>query len=499
MPSEMTKLLSRCALIVSCFAIALLVALATASEAAAAGWTLRQLPPQPIEEGNPYEVVLEGVSCPSDSLCVAVGALDTVTSSQSPTGGADHWHVVKPMYDEPKQSCLEEEQAPGFCDSPRGSLQAVSCPSERLCVAVGYEGSVFTTTDPTGGADAWSVSDVNEGPGASHLTAVSCPSPSLCVAVSGGYGGSAGRVFTSTDPASEIWRRTQIGGSPDLRGVSCATPSLCVAVAKEGWIFVSGDPTGGASAWRAVDSPTPRDLFAVSCVAATLCAAGDAGGNILTSTDPTGGFAEANADGSVQITNLSCPTTTRCVAVTNNGDVLTSSDPTGGASSWSFENLVPFEAEGTGGSRFVKNALFGASCASTSLCVLVGAESRIFTATDPFAPPALFTRTPRKRGRLRPRTVILFAENFWKSNVTRRQRVKARFRFYSRDGARGFLCKRDRGPWRRCHSPLRYWVPTGHHVLRVRAIGRTGLRGPVASLRFRVMHPHPHSKHRRAP
>src|SRR5205085_4530473 len=109
---------------------------------------------------------------------------------------------------------------------------------------------------------------------------------------------------------------------------------------------------------------------------------------------------------------------------------------------------------------FVKNALFGASCASTSLCVLVGAESRIFTATDPFAAPTpAATRPSRKRGRLRPRTILVFAEGFWKNRTTRRHRVKARFRFYSRDGARRFLCKRDRGPWRRCHSPLRYWVP----------------------------------------
>ena len=54
--------------------------------------------------------------------------------------------------------------------------------------------------------------------------------------------------------------------------------------------------------------------------------------------------------------------------------------------------------------------------------------------------------------------------------------------------ARGFECKRDRGPYRRCHSPLRYWVSHGRHVLRVRAIGPTGLRGPAAVKGFRVLH-----------
>lgn len=488
-----TRSLARYASILSCFAIALLaMAGAPVSQATAAKWNLRQLPPQPLSDGTPFQAYLYGASCPSNSLCLAVGAFDTIAFSRTPTGGAEQWHVVNPKYDEPKQRCLEEGEPEAFCSSPRGSIRAVSCATESLCVAVGYEGSVFTSTDPTGGAKAWGVSDLNDGPGAAHLTAVSCPSPSFCAAVSGGYGESAGRIFTSTNPSSGIYKTVQLPGFPDLRGVSCATPSLCVAVGVGGRIFVSGDPAGGASAWRPVGSPTPRDLFAVSCVADTLCAAGDAGGNILTSTDLAGGggFAAANADGSVQITGLSCPTTSNCVAVTNNADVLTSTDPTGDADAWSFENLVPFEVDKTGDSTFVKNALFGLSCASTSLCVLVGAESRIFTAADPFAAPASSpTRSPNKRGRLRPRTILVFAEGFWKNRTTRRHRVKARFRFYSKEGARSFLCKRDRGPWRRCHSPLRYWTPIGHHAIRVRAIGRTGLRGPVTKLRFRVMHP----------
>ncbi len=86
----------------------------------------------------------------------------------------------------------------------------------------------------------------------------------------------------------------------------------------------------------------------------------------------------------------------------------------------------------------------------------------------------------------------MFAEGFWKSAVTRHRRLKARFHFYSRDGATGFECRRDRGRWRRCHSPLRYWVAVGRHALRVRAIGTTGLRGPVATVRFKVAHRRPH-------
>jgi hypothetical protein len=484
--------LKPCLRLLGCL-IALVGVLAVpAGSAAASKWTVRQLPPKPLEGGSGTDQVpFYGVSCPSESLCVAVGALDTVAFSQSPTAGADRWHLGYPTYDEPKQSCLEEEVPAESCSVPRGTLDGVSCATESLCVAVGYEGSVYVSTDPASGPGTWAITDVNDGHGGTHLTAVSCPSAALCVAVSGGNGEAAGRVLTSTDPASGSWQASRLAGSPDLRGVSCATPSLCTAVAKGGGIFVSSDPTGGASAWRQAGSPTPRDLQAVSCVT-TLCAAGDAGGNILTSTDPTGSgsFLATNADGSVQVTGLTCPTTSRCVAVDNNADVLTSTDPTGGPGSWTFENLVPFEAEAHDFGQFVKNALFGASCASPSLCVLVGANSRIFTATDPFAAPAPSSGggSPGKRARRRPRTHLVFAEGFWKGSATRHRRVKAHFRFYSRDGARGFVCKRDRGPWRRCHSPLRYWVPIGHHVLRVRAIGPTGLRGPAASLGFEVTH-----------
>ena len=477
----------------SCWVIAVLaIVAAPPSPAAASNWTQRQLP---STSGDAWGPPLSGISCPTESLCVAVGGINTVAFSRVPTGAAAEWHVVAPTYDEPKQSCLEDGESVAFCSSPRGSLNGVSCAGESLCVAVGYEGSVYVSTDPTGGARAWSVSDVNDGGGATHLISVSCPSLSLCVAVSGGSNNSnGGKVLTSTNPTSGNWQTIRLGGPLDLRGVSCGTPSLCVAVAREGRIFVSTNPTGGAAAWTEAGTPGgPGDLEGVACVSNLLCAAGNLTGNILTSTDPAAGgpsWSEANADGSVQITGVSCPTAHRCVAVDNNGDVLTSTDPTGGAGSWHFENLVPFRNTAEEEGQPPRNALFSASCPSTSLCALVGIAGRIFTATDPFSVPA--DPPNGHRGRMaprRPRTVLVFAENFWKVASSRHRRLRARFHFYSPTKVRGFECKRDSGPYRRCRSPLRYWVPRGRHVLRVRAIGPTGLRGPAAIKHFRVLAP----------
>jgi hypothetical protein len=490
MSAEMAAPSLKCILIASGAAIALIAALAApAGSALASNWTLRQLPPA---SGDAFGPPLSGVSCPTESLCVAVGGLNTVAFSQAPTGGTAKWHVVAPTYDEPNRGCLDRGESVEFCSSPRGSLNGVSCAGESLCVAVGYEGSAYVSNNPTGGAGAWSVDNVNEGGGGTHLIGVSCPSPALCVAVSGGSNNSnGGKVLTSTDPTSGNWETVQLSSSLDLRGVSCGTPSLCVAVAREGRIFVSTDPTGGASAWREAGTPGgPGDLEGVACVSTLLCAAGNLTGNILTSTDPAGGSAswrETNAGGSVQVTGVSCPTASRCVAVDNNADVLTSSDPTGGAGSWHFENLVPFRpTENEAELEPPRNALFGASCASTSLCALVGIDGRVFTATDPFSAPSA---PPGRRGRKaprRPRTVLVFAEHFWKATTTRHRRIRARFRFYSPTRAKGFECKRDRGRYRRCRSPLRYWASHGRHALRVRAIGPTGLRGPAAIKHFRV-------------
>jgi hypothetical protein len=469
-------------LIVSCAAIALLAA--TAGSAAASKWTLRQLPP--ASGSGPWGPPLSGVSCPTESLCVAVGGLDTLAFSQAPTGGVGKWHVASPPYPVgPGKTCVAEEP---HCPEPGGRLQAVSCASPKLCVAVSYEGFIYASTDPTGGADAWSPTVINEGPGATHLTAVSCASPSFCAAVSGGSNNSdGGIVLTSTNPAAGQWLESRLDSSLDLRGISCGTPSLCVAVAREGRIFVSTNPTGGASAWREVGAPGGAgDLEGVACVSTLLCAAGNLTGNVLTSTAPADGrWSETNAGGSVQVTGISCPTASACAAVDNNGDVLTSTDPTGGRGSWHFENLVAFrptESEG----QPPRNALFSASCASTSFCALVGIDGRIFTTTEPFSagdPPADQRHRMAPR---RPRTIIVFAEHFWKNTTTRHRHIGARFRFYSPTKTRGFECKRDRGPFRPCHSPLRYGVTQGRHALRVRAVGPTGLRGPAAIKRFRV-------------
>jgi hypothetical protein len=268
---------------------------------------------------------LDGVSCPTETLCVAIGGNDIYTST-NPTGGTAAWAV---------------RQIDGV-----GGLSAVACPSPSLCVATGLAPgtvaivpTVATSTNPTGGAAAWSASRIAI---PELLEAISCPSTNLCVA--GGVpnvGTSGASIVTSTDPTggASAWTATTGLFDNAIVSVSCPSTNLCVAGSgPAGNLLSSTNPTGGASAWTAVAGPTTGPESALSCASANLCIAGIYSGSLITSTNPTGG-AGAWSVAPIPITGwlstISCPSTTLCVAGDNAGDILTSSDPAGGPGAWS--------------------------------------------------------------------------------------------------------------------------------------------------------------------
>jgi hypothetical protein len=255
------------------------------------------------------------------------------------------------------------------------ALSSVSCPSQALCIAVDGVGNAVTSTDPAGGAGAWTVRNID---GSNMLGGVSCPSASLCVAVGG-----AGDVLTSTSPTggASAWAATNVDGSNSVTGVSCPSTSLCVAVDNVGNVLTSTVPTGGASAWTASHVDPTGSFTGVSCVSAPLCVAVDSSGDVVTSTDPTGSASawtvtqvenEAQPPGlhvHNKLTSVSCPSVSLCVAVDLFGSALTSTNPTGGASAWT---VTPID-----------NYLQGVSCPLVSLCVAVGAGGNVTSSTDP--------------------------------------------------------------------------------------------------------------------
>ena len=78
----------------------------------------------------------------------------------------------------------------------------------------------ITATNPLGGADAWTVTNVE---GSANLNAISCPSARLCVAVD-----DSGFALASTDPTGGAgsWIVNKVDGSVNLAGVSCTTTGL---------------------------------------------------------------------------------------------------------------------------------------------------------------------------------------------------------------------------------------------------------------------------------
>ena len=205
--------------------------LASAAPALAASPLLSWASPVRADDQPPFEssTAITDVSCPSTGLCVAVDGAGDVLGTTDPTGDAGAWAIAASV-------------AKGF--------EGVSCPSSELCVAVG-DGDVATSTDPTGGAGAWSVASLI--PAASRipnkpnrLDAVSCPSARLCVATD-----DDGNVWTSTDPTGGVaaWTETNVDGPEKiLSGVSCPTESLCVAVDRGGGdVLTSTDPSGGGA------------------------------------------------------------------------------------------------------------------------------------------------------------------------------------------------------------------------------------------------------------
>jgi hypothetical protein len=472
-------------------AISAALLLAAFAPAADAGWKTQSLEFVPRYPGDAEPGAFLAISCPSASLCVAGGEYERIATSSNPTGGAAAWKVFRGPEGSDYSGPPPPPGAPPNVQTPH--IKGVACPSPGLCVAVSANGDVYTSRSPLGGAAAWARTDVDGDEYDTHLEAVSCPTSSFCLAVSGGAKSHAnprtsGKVLFSHDPTggAAAWHVIQLDPEYDLRGLSCATPSLCLAVGRDGLMLVSTDPDGGPSAWRPLGAPGgPGHLQGVDCVSG-LCAAGNTGGNILTNPDPASGGAwlERSGGASVGITGISCPAANRCLAVDNNGDVITSTEPTGGAGAWQIENVLPYVPKP--GYEPTLNGMFAVSCPSVGFCAIAAADGTVLTNTDPFATAAPTSPRRKKRRRAkRPRTIIARVD---RGGLVRTDRARLRvlFRFYSKGSPRKFLCRHDGGRWRSCRSPHRYWARHGRHVFRVRAVGYTGLRGPIASARFRV-------------
>lgn len=204
--------------------------------------------------------------CPSSSFC-----LHTDYSSETTEGVV---YATKPAESSSWGTLIDNSvKGYGLACAP------LTTSTSGLCVDVGAEGRMSTSTDPS---STWTTGATIDG--TNKLTGVSCPTTSFCAAID-----NAGNILTSTKPLeATAWMSAAVASATELTGISCPTASFCVAVDSTGTILTSTNPTGGAGAWQAATA-TLVALHDVWCASSTLCVAVGASGTLLvySATSPT--------------------------------------------------------------------------------------------------------------------------------------------------------------------------------------------------------------------
>jgi hypothetical protein len=288
---------------------------AVSSASETPSWSARVLvDDHPFRPG--HEALLQAISCPSLSLCVAVGPNGAFESS-TPTATAPSWSTV-----------------PGVSTD----LYEVACPSTALCVATGQPGVIsFDPSNPTKpGFHAPSI----------PLLRFACPSVTLCVGSDG-----AGGLLISTDPGAPhpTWRHYptvyESRQGSGLDALSCASVRLCLGVDTRGQLVSSTDPGASVPHWHITYAPGPYlhspaigkylVLDSVSCPSTTFCMVMDEGGKEFTSNDPGAQHPTWTAHPApTEIDQLSCPSTHLCVGNIQAGVVVSTNEPAAARPRW---------------------------------------------------------------------------------------------------------------------------------------------------------------------
>jgi hypothetical protein len=300
----------------------------------------------------------------------------------------------------------------------------VSCaPATTTCVAVDDLGHMFSSTDPTAGAQPWTVTTFPGGSlSPSGPAVIDCPSSSLCVGARGTT------IYTSTDPTAgpSTWTATVLAGAPfeTVNDLTCVSVHLCL-VTRTDSIASSTNPTGSQSAWTIAEFPSSFVPAAVFCSSQPECFVADSEERtVMTSADPTGGTRAWTLSTSVPpFTSGTCPTTSLCIAVNDgyahnvhNAQITT--NPSAG--SWStvaaadtFGSIVCPSASlclattDTGALDVSTNPASGPwthiaagpplvqiACASASLCIGADNAGELVSSTNPTGGPAAWIPVP---------------------------------------------------------------------------------------------------------
>lgn len=159
---------------------------------------------------------------------------------------------------------------PAPAGSKNLSLEAVSCPSAKLCIAVGGS-SLGTLAEEWNGA-SWSVQKTPSPSDTAWLTSLSCASATACLAV--------GISSSEYAPLAEYWNGKTWTVQPPPPGPDAIFGGVWCQAAKQ-CVVVGGDSRGAlAEAWNGSSwtaqpglSSVPAQLNSISCRSAQSCTA----------------------------------------------------------------------------------------------------------------------------------------------------------------------------------------------------------------------------------
>lgn len=377
---------------VACMSSTACTAVGTYDDASSTSLTLAELwngsawnvQTTPNPAGTNSRVTLRSVSCPSASLCNAVGSY--LTSAYAIAALAESWNG----------STWTIQTTP----KPSGAmLWGISCASTTNCMSAGQKATSKgqSALAETWNGTSWTMLGASTKSGAVYtvLNAVSCASSTACKAVGStqfhlfaeSFGGTGWSIETLPSPAGVI-------GS-GLNGVSCTTATACIAVGSSNTSVPSTLTLAEAwngTAWSVQSTPNPSGALTsmftgISCASGSACeAVGTTSGlsfwnalaeawngaswNVQPVPSPAGGSMAT-------LNGVSCTSATACIAVGNyydgSGNQLTL------AESW---NGSVWTVQSTPDVNGVNNSLASISCAGPTACIAVGSTFNSSTITS---------------------------------------------------------------------------------------------------------------------
>lgn len=326
-------------------------------------WTSKGWIPQfaPALPADPYPNGLWSVSCATTSVCTAVGTKGGAIPNDE--GGTPTPDLAVVEHWTQSRWSVQPSPSPGYAASEDSDLHQVSCPSVRMCVAVGELDDQYDNSTPfieIYNAGQWRVSWVGAA-ASGALTNVSCATANFCVA--GGWTRSAssgdprliiawnGHSWTTAalpSLPSNLLAEPQGGGMSGVgchfvwfcgeNAVSCPTVTFCAAsgtvsaqvdsgpVPTENMIEFWDGHTWTDQIRPTFSQPATRLQFGiseVSCTSAHVCTAlgsapGARGGSRLEVYHGTGSNWSAQtvtAPAGTQPLALACPSQHTCIGI----------------------------------------------------------------------------------------------------------------------------------------------------------------------------------------